>query len=169
MGTGWVAGRVRASPVFSEKAEPCLGHSISHSSGHTSPSAREASAWEQRSAMAYQSFPIRTTARRWPSLSTRMDDPGATSLTLQTVISAMAQLRLDFIGVAATAGVELAGHGGPEPLGAGPEGQPVDGVLEEAEHDEPLGDLGRDAPGGQVVELVGVDRPDGGGVGATDV
>src|SRR6266568_6926046 len=104
-----------------------------------------------------------------------MDEPGATSPTLQTVTSGTRQLllapvpRCDRVGVAAAAGVKLPGDGGPEPLRPGAEGQPVDGVLEEAEHDEPLGHVGRDAPCRQVVELVEVDRPDGGGVGAADV
>src|SRR5581483_217631 len=166
---GCVAGSVSGSPVLSEKAEPCLGHSISHSSAQTSPSASDASAWEQRSSRAYQSSPMRTTARRQPSLSTRMADPGATSPTLHTTISATAGLR-DLVGVAAAAGVELPGDGGPQPLlGAGAERQAVDGVLEEAEDDQALGDVGRHAPGGEVVELVRLDRADGRGVGAADV
>src|SRR5581483_498798 len=112
----------------------------------------------------YQSSPMRTIASRWPSLSTRIDEPGATSATLQTTISAIRRLLLapvaHLVGVAAPAGVELPGHGRPQPLlGAGAERQPVDGVLEEAEHDQPLGHVRRHAPGGQVVELVGVDRP----------
>src|ERR687886_471750 len=115
---GWVAGRVSGSPVLSENAEPCLGHSISHSSGQTSPSASDASAWEHRSSRAYQSSPMRTIARRHPSLSTRMADPGATSSTLQTTISGTAEplLGLDVVGVAAAAGVELGGDRRSQPV-----------------------------------------------------
>src|SRR6476620_899306 len=51
-GTGTVAGRVCGSPVTSENVEPCLGHSISTSSGHTSPSDSEKSACEQVSLIA---------------------------------------------------------------------------------------------------------------------
>src|SRR5581483_6991316 len=147
MAWGCVAGSVSGSPVLSENAEPCLGHSISHSSPHTSPSASEASAWEQRSSRAYQSSPMRTTASRQPSLSTRMADPGATSPTLQTTISGIRRFLLapvpPIVGVAAAPGVELPGDSRPQPLlGAGAEGQAVAGVLEEAEHDEPLGHVG---------------------------
>src|SRR5262245_62658089 len=113
--------------------------------------------------MAYQSSPMRTMARRRPSLSTRMAEPGATSPTLQTAISGTAAgLRLlHLVGAAAAAGVELAGDGGPDPLRGGAEGQALDGVLEEAEHDQPLGHVGRHAPRLEVVELVRVDRADG--------
>ena len=47
--------------------------------------------------------------------------------------------------------------------------QPVEHVVEEPEHDEPLGLLGRDAAALEVVELVVVDRADGGRVRALHV
>src|SRR3712207_9062728 len=101
-----------------------------------------------------------------------MADPGATSPALQTATSGIPQplggLRR-LVGVAAEAGVELAGDRGAQAVRTGAERQAVDGVLEEAEHDEALGDVGRNAARLEVVELIPVDRADGRGVRAADV
>src|SRR4051812_9082508 len=172
MGTGWVAGSVNGSPVVREKAEPCFGHSISSSSAQTSPSAIDASAWVHWSPMTYQaSSPIRTTARRYPATSNRLAEPGFTSSTEQTLISATTVTSgTDTTRVGpGPPGLELPGHSGPQRLLLAGERQAGDDILEEPEHDEALRHVGREAAALQVVELVLVDRPDGRGVGAPDV
>ena len=55
------------------------------------------------------------------------------------------------------------------PRGERADREALEHVVEEAEHDQPLGLLGRDAAALEVVELVVVDRPDGGGVRALHV
>ena len=54
-------------------------------------------------------------------------------------------------------------------LGERADGQLVEHLVEEAEHDQALGDLRRDAAALEVEALLGVDRADGRGVAAADV
>src|SRR5918993_697197 len=65
--------------------------------------------------------------------------------------------------------VELGRHPAAQLLGERADRQLVEDLVEEAEHDEALGDLGRDAAALEVEALLGVDRADGRRVAAAHV
>src|SRR2546423_14346291 len=90
---------------------------------------------------------MRTTAIRWPSTSKRCALPGSMSSREHTRISATGAQPPDLL-------VDL----GPQRLHEGGYCEPVEHVIEEAEHDEPLRVGRRHTASLEVVELLVVDR-----------
>src|SRR3954471_10410157 len=103
-----------------------------------------------------------TTQRRWPSTSKRAAVPTATSSTEHTRASRTGPR--DRVAV-----LELLDDAAAQRRHERTHRQSVEHVVEEPEHDEPLGFLGRDAAGGEVVQLLVVDRADGARVRALDI
>src|SRR5512142_3381795 len=101
---------------------------------------------------------MRTIESRWPSTSTRVAVPGAISSRLPTRTSATgdepSHLRVD----RRAERLDERGHR-----------EPVEHVVEEAEHDEPLRVGRRHTASLEVVQLLLVDRADGRRVRATHV
>src|SRR4051795_6486514 len=97
-----------------------------------------------------------TTQSRWPSTSKRAAVPTATSSTEHTRASRTGPR--DRVAV-----LELLDDAAAERRDRCALRQAVEHVVEEPEHDEALSLLRRHAAGGQVVELVVVDRADGAG------
>src|SRR3954468_18742083 len=101
---------------------------------------------------------MRTTATFWPFTSNARAEPGARSSRAHTrMASPMASV------------LQLVDDRPPQAARERAYGQALEHVVEEPEHDQALGVLGRDAAALQVVELVVVDRPDGRRVGALHV
>src|SRR5215204_5117120 len=166
-GTGCVAGSVNGSPVVRLNVLECLGHSISRSSHQTSPSASETLAWVHVSPMAYTSSSMRTRATGTPPTTMRRAVPGAMSARA-TVADAVSVAISGRPGQRAVE-VELGRHLAAQLLGERAHRQLVEDLVEEAEDDEPLGDLRPDAPALEVEALLGVDRADRRRMAATDV
>src|SRR4051794_38840025 len=103
-----------------------------------------------------------TTQRRWPSTSKRAAVPAATSSTVHTRTSRTGPRDrvavLELLDDAASQGRHERRHR-----------KAFEHVVEESEHDEPLRFLRRHPAGGEVVQLVVVDRTDGAGVRALHV
>src|SRR4029079_5436217 len=106
---------------------------------------------------------MRTTATATPSITRRVAVPGARSSRAIVSLATSGHLRQGALEV--ELGRDLAAQLG----GQRTDGQLVEHLVEEAEHDEPLGDLGRDAAALEVEALVGVDRSDRRGVAAAHV
>src|ERR1035437_3848508 len=156
-GTGLVAGSEHGCPVRRSNVEPCLPHSISHSSGHTSPSANEYSSWLQRSPTAKYSSAMRTRAIRRPATSNLFACPGSSSLRPhRRAVSDTVDPR--------PVGQSLADHGS----GAG-NGHLIGDVGEEPGHNQPFGHLGLHPAGLEVVALVLGNRAHRRRVAAPDV
>src|SRR5579871_5323732 len=135
---------------------PCLTHSMAQSNASTAPSESGTSAWLQRSRMAYTDVPTRVTAMTVPSTSTGTAWPSGSSSNRATTCSTIVgNLQL---------GADHATHVGAQRLG-----EPPDDFVEEPEHDEAVGDLGRHATALQVEPLVRVDRAGRGRMRTTHV
>src|SRR5437588_1389525 len=103
-----------------------------------------------------------TTQSRRPSTSKRAAVPGFTSATAQTRTSDTGPR--DRVSV-----LDLLDHTAAQGGDERGDREPVEDVVEEAEHDEALRLFGGHATGRQVVELVVVDRAHGAGVRALHV
>ena len=162
-GTGLVAGSDSGSPVTSENALPCFQHSIMlvvavdlALGSETSCVAAACRRWRRRRRRCGRArCGGRRRRPRGPCL-------GAGRRAAQTrSIAVIAQHRA----------VELGGDGGVAASGRrslAPAGWSKH-LVEEPGHDEPLGDLGRDAAALEVEALLLVDRADGRGVAAVHV
>src|SRR5947208_16512191 len=99
---------------------------------------------------------MRTTHSRWPSTSNRFAEPASTSFTEHTRRSP-------------TAVLDLLDHGAAERTRERRDGQAVEHVVEEAEHDQSLRLRRRHAAALEVIELILVDGADGARVRAPHV
>src|SRR5947208_5853356 len=99
---------------------------------------------------------MRTTHSRWPSTSNRFAEPASTSFTEHTRRSP-------------TAVLDLLDHGAAERTRERRDGQAIEHVVEEPEHDQSLRLRRRHAAALEVVELVLVDGTDGARVRAPHV
>src|SRR5262245_39338099 len=106
---------------------------------------------------------MRTTAIGMPSMTRRVAVPGTRASRAIVSLAMSGHLRQRPVEV------ELGRHLSPQLLGERADRQLIEHLVEEAEHDQPLGDLRRDAPALEVEALVGVDRADRRGVTAAHV
>src|SRR5207247_7876285 len=105
---------------------------------------------------------MRTSATLWPSTAKQRAVPGARASRAQTRRgSPMTLTRVPVL--------QLVDHRATEPSRQRADREPLEHVVEEAEHDQPLGVVGRDAAALEVVELVVVDGSDGRRVGTLHV